>query len=169
MEKSTALLIDKMIMYNAPDIRRVNHAVKVLGMSAAIGVQEGIESGGMKLLEAAAVLHDIGIHKAEELYNSTAGSYQQKLGPEVAEPMLSECGFTDEETERICYLIAHHHTYGLKDDKILQILIEADFIVNIDEGNMFDGNKYESIYKKIFETDTGKKYLNALLSGKLGE
>lgn len=167
MENLTALCINKMIEYNSPDIRRVNHALKVTGLAAAIGVREGLSKEEQEILEAAAVLHDIGIHKAEELYNSTAGNYQQELGPDIAAPILEEIGIDKNKAERICYLIAHHHTYNLKEDKVLQILIEADFIVNIDEENLFDGKKYNTISENIFITETGKEYLNRLLLDKM--
>ena len=38
--------------------------------------------------------------------------------------------------QRICFLIAHHHTYQSVDDIDYQILIEADFLVNMFEEKM---------------------------------
>ena len=35
--------------------------------------------------------------------------------------------------ERICYLIGHHHTYDKIDGTDYQILVDADFLVNLYE------------------------------------
>ena len=56
------------------------------------------------------------------------------------------------------YLIAHHHTYTGIDGADLQILIEADFIVNLYE----DGasmNAVKNAYDRIFVTESGKRIL----------
>ncbi len=42
-----------------------------------------------------------------------------------------------------------------------QILIEADFIVNIFEDDMSD-KQIESIVSKYFKTETGKRYIQQL-------
>lgn len=48
----------------------------------------------------------------------------------VAEGLAETGGFDDAETERICWLIAHHHTYTGVVSKDHRILLEADFLVN---------------------------------------
>ncbi|MEA5082914.1 MAG: HD domain-containing protein [Lachnospiraceae bacterium] len=163
MSDKTAMAIRKMIDYNSPDLRRINHALKVFGFASAIGAEEGLDGNDLEILEAAAVFHDIGIHKAEEIYNCASGDYQQKLGPDVARPQLLELGYSLEQIEKICYLIGHHHTYTIKDNPLLQMLIEADFIVNIDEKDFPEGTDSKKIRDKIFVTETGKKLINALI------
>lgn len=163
MSEKTAMAIRKMIDYNSPDLRRINHAIKVFGFASAIGAEEGLNGKDMEILEAAAVFHDIGIHKAEEIYNCASGDYQQKLGPDVARPQLLELGYSLEQVDEICYLIGHHHTYTIKDNPLLQMLIEADFIVNIDEKDFPEGTDYKKIRDKIFVTETGIKFINSLI------
>lgn len=163
MSDRTAIAIRKMIGYNSPDLRRINHALKVLGFASAIGAQENLDEKEMEILEAAAVFHDIGIHKAQEIYNCATGEYQQKLGPVVARPLLLELGYSIAQVEEICYLIGHHHTYTIKNNKLLQMLIEADFIVNIDEKDLPVGTDFKKIRDKIFVTETGKKLINSLI------
>lgn len=163
MSDKTAMAIRKMIDYNSPDLRRINHALKVFGFASAIGAQEGLDEKDMEILEAAAIFHDIGIHKAEEIYNCASGDYQQMLGPDVAKPQLLELGYSLKQIEKICYLIGHHHTYTIKDNPLLQMLIEADFIVNIDEKDFPEGTDYKKIRDKIFVTETGIKLINALI------
>ena len=65
-------------------------------------------------------------------------------------------GYNSEVIERVCYLVGHHHTYDKIDDIDYQILVEADFLVNIHENY----NPYKSAveaYNRIFKTGTGKK------------
>ncbi|HCT65541.1 MAG TPA: phosphohydrolase [Lachnospiraceae bacterium] len=155
-----------MIEYNAPDLRRINHALKVFGFASAIGAGENLNDKELEILEASAVFHDIGIHKAEEIYKCASGDYQQKLGPDVARPQLLELGYSLKQVEEICYLIGHHHTYTIKENNLLQMLIEADFIVNIDEKEFPNETDYEKLRDKIFVTETGKKLINSLIIDK---
>lgn len=158
-----SFLIKEMINYNIPDLRRINHALKVYGISRAIACGEGVSWSDMEILEAAAILHDIGIHKAEEMYNSASGMYQELLGPDVAKPMLEKTGFSDNEIKRINFIISNHHAYSERRDFLLRILIEADFIVNIDEGDFSEGTDYAAIRDKNFVTKTGTDFINRLI------
>lgn len=120
-----------MIKYDSGDVPRIQHFVKVHDFAATIGVCEGIDKDILFILEAAAILHDIGIHPAEAKYGSSMGKYQEELGPDEARKVLAEVGgFTQEQTERICWLIAHHHTYDNVTSIDHRILLEADFLVN---------------------------------------
>ena len=62
---------------------------------------------------------------------------------------------TDDHTT-VQYLIAHHHTYDDIDGIDYQILVEADFLVNIMEDNLSDKAAL-SAYQNIFRTACGKK------------
>ena len=42
---------------------------------------------------SAAILHDIGIHKAEEKYKSSAGNYQEIEGPPIAKAIMEKLQF----------------------------------------------------------------------------
>ena len=44
-----------------------------------------------------------------------------------------EAGVDQELTHRVCWLIGHHHTYSNIRDIDHQILVEADFLVNMAE------------------------------------
>lgn len=68
---------------------------------------------------------------------------------------------TRNEKDRILYLIGNHHTYTGIDGADYQILVEADFIVNIFEDGL-DHDAIESIKKNIFKTESGIFILNAL-------
>ncbi len=151
----------EMIKYYAGDIKRINHFIKVHGYAEAIGFAEGLDEKTRFILETAAYVHDIGIKISEEKYNSSSGHYQEIEGPPAAEKMLKSLGYDDEIIERVSYLVGHHHTYSDIDGIDYQILVEADFLVNIDEDGM-DFDAVESIRKKIFKTRTGKEILDDL-------
>ncbi len=115
-----------------------------------------MDAASLFILEAAAYTHDIGIKPAEEKYGSSDGKLQEQEGPIVAQKMLSELGFENYIIDRICYLIGHHHTYDNVEGLDYQVLIEADFLVNLYEDDI-NRNGIESAYKNIFRTDTGKR------------
>ena len=108
--------------------------------------------------------HDIGIKPAEEKYGSSDGKLQEQEGPIVAQKMLSELGFENYIIDRICYLIGHHHTYDNVEGLDYQVLIEADFLVNLYEDDI-NRNGIESAYKNIFRTDTGKRIFEEMFFG----
>ena len=106
-------------------------------------------------------MHDIGIKESERKYASTAGKYQQLEGPPIAREFLQEFNLSQSFVERVCYLIGNHHTYTKIDDLDFQILVEADFLVNIFEGDL--GQEQVKIIKeKYFKTKTGRSYLESM-------
>lgn len=130
-------LMGEMIKYDSGDVRRIQHLVKVHDFAHIIGIAEGLSEEELFVLEAAAILHDVGIHAAEAKYGNCNGKYQEELGPDEARKVLSEVeGFSAEQIERICWLIAHHHTYSDVTSKDHRILLEADFLVNSFEDNI---------------------------------
>ncbi len=158
MNAEISKLIQKAIEYDKGDPRRINHLLKVHSFSRTIGELEGLEAEAQRILEAAAVLHDIGIHESERKYNSATGEYQQLEGPPIARKMLDELGFEEDFIERVCFLIAHHHIYNSVDGADYQILIEADFLVNAFEDDMPE-KQIQSIKNKIFKTKAGTEFL----------
>lgn len=165
MEDKINDLIQEMIYYYQGDPKRVHHFLKVYAFSKSIAAGENINRSLQTVLETAAVLHDIGIKTSEEKYRSSSGYHQQIEGPPIARDMLLQNGFEEEITDRICFLIGHHHTYTNIDGLDYQILVEADFLVNIYEEEL-DFKEIEIIRKNIFKTKTGIKYLNQLYPNK---
>ncbi|MDY4190890.1 MAG: HD domain-containing protein [Oscillospiraceae bacterium] len=130
--------------------------LKVYGFSRLIGHAEGLEPGLQFTLEAAALVHDIGIRPAEEKYGSCEGPLQEKEGILPAREMLSRLGFDPAVTGRVCRLVGQHHTYHPMDGADHQILVEADFLVNLFENASPDA-AVSSALQKIFRTETGKQ------------
>lgn len=149
-------LFMEMIRYYSGDAKRIQHFVKVHSFAKLIGEMEQLDEKSMKILETAAYVHDIGIKPAERKYGKSNGKLQEQEGPSVAREMLVKLGFEDKITERVCYLVGHHHTYTNIEGMDYQILVEADFLVNLyeDHSNMETVN---SVYHKIFRTESGKQ------------
>ena len=63
--------------------------------------------------------------------------------------------------ERINFLVSHHHTYTGVDGLDYRILLEADFLVNADEGQMSQ-EAIETARERVFETAAGKKLLTEI-------
>lgn len=148
----------EMINYDKGDPKRIQHFTKVHSYAKLIGENERFEPQQLFILEAAALTHDIGIHVCEEKYGSCAGNLQEIEGPAIAEEMLTELGFEPLVIDRVKYLIGHHHTYTNIDGLDYQVLVEADFIVNLFE-NGIDQKAIESAYNNIFKTETGKQII----------
>lgn len=154
-------VFDKMIEHEKSVPKRVQHLLKVYGFAKFIGKNEGLDEHTMLLLETAALMHDIGIKPAIEKYNSSAGKYQETEGIEPARYILEEAGYEESDISRICYLIGHHHTYNDIDGMDYQILVEADFLVNIYEDNE-SKDAILNVKEKIFKTKYGIKLLNEM-------
>lgn len=147
-------LLLEMIQYNTGDPARIQHFMKVYEFSKIIGELENLEEQSRNILEIAAIVHDIGIKKSEEVYGDSSGKHQEELGPAIAEEMLKKLGYPQEMIERVSYLVGHHHTYGNIQGMDYQILVEADFLVNLYEDHS-PKTAVESAFRKIFKTKSG--------------
>lgn len=162
MNAKLAQLMRAMINYDGGDVPRIQHFVKVHDFVATIGVSENLDEETLFILEAASILHDIGIHPAEAKYGNCNGKAQEELGPDEARKLLAEVGgFTDAQTERICWLIGHHHTYSNVTTADHRILLEADFLVNSFEDNM-PVNGIVTFRDKVFRSASAIDMLNKM-------
>jgi HD superfamily phosphodiesterase len=161
MTSTISAIISEMVNYNQADPGRVQHALKVYAFAKAIGEREEIAEKTREILEIAAVLHDIGIRNSERKYGSADGKHQELEGPPVAREMLESMSVSEDVIDRVCFLIGHHHTYTQIEGIDYQILIEADFLVNLYEDNMSQ-EQARTVLQKYFKTETGKEYLTAM-------
>lgn len=154
-------LLIAMIEHEEKDGKRIQHFLKVYEFARLIGREEGLDERTQKTLEVAAVVHDIGIHPAEKKYGSCNGKYQEQEGPALAVSLLTSLGWEQEITDRVAYLVGHHHTYDRIDGADYQILVEADFLVNLFEGEEPESAQKE-VYKRIFRTEGGRRLFRAM-------
>lgn len=157
-------ITEKMIRYFGADVRRINHALKVFALAGCIARREKLSENEIRIVDLAALLHDIGIKEAEIKHNSTAGKYQEMEGPAVARNILSAEKLDSPALDRICYIIGNHHSYSKIDSMDFQIVVEADFLVNIFEDEM-PPHSIASIREKYFKTKTGISMLESMYIG----
>ena len=131
---NTVLL--EMINYYQGDPKRIQHFLKVHSFAKFIAEQENLPSDKLYILEIAGLMHDIGIKIAEQKYNSSNGKYQELEGPAPAGEILEKLQVDTAVIDRVCFLIAHHHTYQDVTSLDHRILLEADFLVNSFEAHL---------------------------------
>lgn len=161
MDKINALILD-MLEFDVGEPELIQHFLKVYEFAKLIGSMENISSDDMAVLEAVSILHDIGIKVCMQKYGKCNGKLQEQEGPAYAEEMLRKLDFKPELIKRVSYLVAHHHTYTDIDRIDYQILVEADFLVNLYE-NGNDKESIKSTYNKIFKTEAGRRLCSRMI------
>lgn len=154
------LLLD-MISYYQGDPKRIQHFMKVHAFGKIISSQEHLDDKTTFIIEISCLLHDIGIKEAEFRNNSSAGYLQEQYGPALVKTMLKGYDISLEDVERISYLVGHHHTYTSIDGIDYQVLVEADFLVNLYEDPVSIA-AMQTIKDSIFKTKTGLLLLNTM-------
>ena len=151
----TETLIKEMITYYSGDPKRIQHFIKVHSFAKTIGLLEKLDKQTLFILETAALVHDIGIKLCEQKHGDCNGKLQELEGPAVARGLLEDLGYDEDVMDRVCFLVAHHHTYDKVDNMDYQILIEADFLVNMYEEQL-DKKSIELAFQRIFKTPSGR-------------
>ncbi len=149
-------LTEAMIEFDQGDPKLIHHFLKVYELARTIGQGEQLSEQEQFILESAALVHDIGIHEAIKKFGSGRGKNQEIVGPDLARQLLSSLAWPADVTERVAFLVGHHHTYTEIDQPDYRILVEADFLVNLFEGQATSAACREA-YDNIFRTETGKR------------
>ena len=156
-------LLITMMEHEEKNANRIQHFLKVHEFAQLIGRMEELPADVLETLEAAAVVHDIGIHPAERKYGNDDGPYQELEGPPLARELLIRLGWEENVIERVAWLVGHHHTYTGIDGVDYQILVEADFLVNLFENN-HPAETQIKVYQHIFKTESGKKLFRTMFA-----
>lgn len=160
-------LISSMIEYYRGDAKRIQHFIKVYNFASLLGRLEQLDEETLFILETAAIVHDIGIRICEKKYGVCDGKHQELEGPVEAEKLLNTLrNYTFEQILRVCWLVGHHHTYSNIDGMDYQLLVEADFLVNIYEDGFTD-EMIENVRNKIFRTQSGIRCLENMYLNKI--
>ncbi len=72
-----ANLMRAMIKYDGGDAPRIQHFVKVHDFARMIAIAEGMNQEDLFVLEAAAILHDVGIHVSEASSGNCDGKHRR--------------------------------------------------------------------------------------------
>lgn len=151
----------KMIEFYNGNLHDINHFLKVYAYAKAIGECEGLDELTQISLEVAAILHDIACPLCQEKYGRADGTHQEQEGPALAIQFLKGSGLPQACVGRVVYLVGHHHTPEKVDGPDYQILLEADYLVNADEGG-YTREHIEQTLEKVFKTETGKALLQSI-------
>ena len=154
-------VMNEMIRFFSGQPKQIHHFLKVAAFCEAIAKGENLDEALCRRLVIAGLVHDIGIKPADEKYGRHEGPLQEQEGPGAARPLLAACGLEEEETDRQCWLIAHHHTYENVADIDHQVLLEADFLVNAYESGL-PTEAILAFRDKVFRTPTGTALLNTM-------
>lgn len=154
--------------------RFIEHTEKVLSTAEGIAAGEGITGFLRDVVVLSAVFHDIGIPESLKKYGSLEARYQEQEGPAVARELMNEIGIRPDITERVCFIVGNHHTETSIDGIDFRIIWEADFIVNIEEGNVVvEQENFKKEFEKNIKTKTGRKLggrrLKDIFSGTSGQ
>lgn len=159
-----SMILQKMIEASDRNLHDINHLLKVHGFARMIGILEGLDAVTQERLEIAAIVHDIACPLCRKKYGSTRGDLQEKEGGALTRAFLSDKGLSEETIERVAWLVSHHHTEDQADGPDYQILLEADYLVNADEGHESEESRKRR-YDTMFRTETGKALMRAIYPG----
>jgi HD superfamily phosphodiesterase len=123
-----AKIIGAMIGFFGEDVGRIEHALRVL--YHAERTMERYDVYDLDIVLATAILHDVGIKIAEEKHGSQDAEKQELYGPPTAQELLSSIDFPASKIEKVKEIIGNHHSPSKYDYVELEILKEADRIVN---------------------------------------
>ena len=80
---------------------------------------------------------------------------QQKEAPGLVRDFLQQAGYPPDYLPRVLELVVNHHCYTGPHSQLLQLLIEADLIVNAYEEPL---SEEERVYvRSLFHSDAGKE------------
>ena len=137
------------------DQKRMDHALKVLKFAEDILEKE---EGNPKVVIAAAILYDIGIHEAENKPERAKGSNQEKERLPTVRSILERSGSKKEVIEEVYQIIENHHhpeKVGTLDSKIIY---DAVRLVNLRlEYDIENKEGLKNIINEGFFTTAGKK------------
>lgn len=158
MINNEAQLLYRALCYEAGHNRRTQHILKVFALSKLLGETEKLSVEEQQVLQAAAILHDIAIKYCKEHFNGDASQVRQKQeAPHLVSQFLAEANYLPSYVPKILQLVQQHHDYDQPRSKELQLLMEADLIVNCYESPPTP--KKTQYIQSIFRTKAGKELL----------
>lgn len=133
----------------------IDHVLRVLRDAETIMLGEKVGAEMAETISLVAILHDIGALEALRKYGSMDAHYQELEGPAIAREILERIGYSN--PDRICYIIANHHTPEKIDGLDFQIQWEADVLDNLTYNKLRgDKQKLEAYILDNFKTATGR-------------
>lgn len=160
MEDQEQTLLFHALLYEQGHPRRTQHILKVYALARLLGAREGIGEDERRILDAAAILHDIPIRYCKLHCGGDASQEKQRLAaPKLVEQFLLQAGYLHEDTPKVLELVLRHHDYTHPHGGLLGLLIEADLIVNSYEAD--PGPEQLEVWDRLFQSEAGKTLFSA--------
>ena len=156
-------IMEKMIAYSDGNIHDIDHLIRVWTYSKTISELEGLDAQTQFVLEAAAITHDIACPLCREKYGNTNGKHQEQEGELMVTDFLADTGMTEEQINRVAFLVGHHHTFIGIDGIDYQILVEADYIANATE-NGYSQQNVKNFMQKVMKTESGIRIVKSIFA-----
>ena len=161
MKAPVAEIIRKMTEDELATLHDTDHFLKVYGWARTIGLLEQVPEETQDVLEVAAVLHDIACPCCRMKYGHAAGALEEEEGMPMMREILAPFSLPEDFVERVVWLVGHHHTVSNVETLEHRILLEADFLVNADEGKA-SRQTIEEMERQVFSTASGKRMLTSM-------
>ena len=153
---TVAEVVKKMVEYSKGDLHDINHFMKVYAYAKTIAEGENLSPEQQKLVEVTAVVHDIACPLCRVKYGNANGKHQEEESAALIEEFFADSDLPKEFVDRVSYIVSHHHTITGIDGIDYQILVEADFLVNMYEDGL-SKKAVKHAYDSIFKTSSGRK------------
>ncbi len=153
---SISEIMEKMIREANGNLHDISHFISVWTYAKTIGELEHLDQETQFILEVAAITHDIACPVLREKYGNTNHKLQETEGAPLVRDFLKGTGLSEAQSERVAYLVGHHHTLDAIDGPDYQILIEADYIVNASEKG-YSRENVQNFISRCMKTEAGKR------------
>ena len=142
-------MISLMIQHNGGQPEKIYHMMKIYSFARIIAIEEGVDDEARELIEAAAVLCELGESSSESAV--------------LADMLLLNLGYERKVIESVCRLILGADGNDELCDIRQQILEEARFLVSAYEQKLDKETIVETLSQR-FLTSCGKHYLCDIFS-----
>ena len=159
-----AEMTSKMIEFYGGAVNDVTHFLKVHSYARTIAVLEKVDAKTLDIIELSAIVHDIACPLCRQKYGNAAGHLQELESPALLASFLGEFDLEKDVSDRIIWLVSHHHTTDKVDGIDHRILLEADFLVNAEKLSA-NRSSIEEFRRKVFRTENGCRLLDMIHLG----
>ena len=159
MLRSDKLILAMIDRYGS-DTERIGRMLKVHGLARAMGLEEHLDGQSQELLEAAAILHEIGADLALELYGDELPAHRAELAPGAAEELLFRLG-CGEDTARGTAKLLSDPLRG--ESPAGQILLDAESLIALAEGRLSPEERAAA--ESRVKTELGRRFLRQWFAG----
>ncbi len=150
-----------MVRHLDSDLQIITHMFSVHGFAVALAASEGMQGEELLGLEIAALTHCIGIKECSSKYHILTRKGLEVDGTRLARELLQNLGFTQEITERACFILAHHLSYADIQNLDHQIFVEAFFLATAKEKE-WTKEQVQAFCERVFKTKMGFELLGKL-------